>query len=223
MTYTLRLMEMTVKKKSGPVPKNICGQRYERLVAEIYVGAGKWSCLCDCGNLTRVDGADLRRGKVRSCGCLQLEVARTGDCRRTHGMAGTPEYRTWTSMIRRCTDSSAEGYHRYGGRGITVCERWLSSVEKFVEDMGPRPPGTTIDRKNVDGNYEPNNCRWATDIEQANNTSTVILVTANGKTQSLGAWGRELGVSDKAIRYRLKKGMTHHDAINTPFRAHKRW
>jgi hypothetical protein len=127
-------------------------------------------------------------------------------------------------MIRRCSDPSAAGYHRYGGRGIDVCDRWRGSVEDFVADMGPRPPGTTLDRfPDPDGNYEPGNCRWATRTEQAANTCTAVLVTANGKTQTMDAWARELGIAAKTIAYRLKKGMSHHDAINTPFRAHTCW
>lgn len=215
------MLASLLNKKTGPRPKDISGMRFERLVALKYVELGKWLCECDCGNTTVAVGSDLRRGRIRSCGCLQLEVARTGDCRRTHGGAGSPEYNSWHSMIRRCTDPTTLGYHRYGGRGISVCERWASSFTHFLEDMGFRPTGTTLDRKDVNGNYEPSNCRWATHQEQAENTSRVILVTANGKTQSLGAWARDLGVSDKAIRYRLKIGMSHHNAINKPFRKHK--
>lgn len=217
-------MEIGVKRRSGPPPKNIEGERFDRLIAERYAGKGKWACLCDCGNTSVVDGADLRRGKVRSCGCLQLEIAKTGDCRRTHGHTDTPEYRSWSAMIRRCADPNARGYHRYGGRGIKVCERWVNSVEDFVADMGPRPPGTSIDRwPDADGDYEPGNCRWATAQEQAANMSTTVLITANGKSQPIEAWARELGVSSQALRYRLKCGMSHDAVVNTPFRAHKRW
>jgi len=212
-----------MKAKTGPAPKDITGMRFDRLIAREYVGLGKWRCVCDCGNICNAHGSDMRRGKIRSCGCLNQEVAKTGDRRRTHGMAGTPEYRSWTGMINRCTNPSARGYHRYGGRGIEVCERWINSFEAFYEDMGPRPVGTSIDRIDFNGNYEPENCRWA-DIETQNsNTSTTVLITAKSETKSLGAWARELGVSTVAIRYRLKKGMSHEDAITKPFRKHVRW
>lgn len=216
-------MDMLSKKKSGPQPKDMTGQRFGRLVALAYAGSEKWSCRCDCGAEHVTAGADLRRGKAQSCGCLQIEVAKTGDCRRTHGMADSPEYRSWTAMVRRCTDSSAAGYHRYGGRGITVCDRWIDSFEAFYADMGPRPRGTTLDRRENDGNYEPGNCRWATRQEQAGNMSTTVLITANGRTQPMEVWARELGCANKTLAYRLKKGMTHEEAINTPIRPHKVW
>jgi hypothetical protein len=198
------------------------GERFDRLICTGYQGGGQWCYVCDCGTVGQANGADIRRGKVRSCGCLQLEVAKSGDCRRTHGGAGTPEYRTWTSMLRRCSDPSAFGYHRYGGRGIRVCERW-QFFENFLADMGPRPKGRTIDRRDVNGDYEPGNCRWATPLEQGQNTSSVVLSSANGKTQCLEAWARELGVSTAAIRYRLKRGMSHEDVINMPYRKHIKW
>jgi hypothetical protein len=211
-----------MKNTPGPKPKNIQGVRFDRLLVSEYLSGGKWRCICDCGTPSVAHGADLRRGKVRSCGCLQVEAAKKG-ARRTHGAAHTPEYRSWVSMIRRCTDSSCSYYHRYGGRGITVCEQWLLSFETFLRDMGSRPKGTTIDRKENNGNYEPDNCRWATPAEQAANTSTAVLVTANGKTQPKEAWARELGVSSQAIGYRLKQGLSHEEAINKPFRSHRMW
>ncbi|MDT4831294.1 hypothetical protein FQZ97_648020 [compost metagenome] len=129
-------------------------------------------------------------------------------------------------MVERCTDPKAAGYHRYGGRGITVCDRWLESFENFLADMGPRPRGTTLDRRENDGNYEPGNCRWATKLEQAANTSTARLITANGKTLPMEAWARELGVSAKGIAYRLRMGWADEQIINTPFirrAARKEW
>lgn len=126
-------------------------------------------------------------------------------------------------MVRRCTDPDTVGYHRYGGRGITVCERWRNSFEAFLEDMGPRPVGTTLDREQVNDGYHPDNCRWADSATQAANTTVAVIVTANGKSQPVGVWARDLSVSSRAIFHRLSKGMSHHDAINTPFRKHTRW
>ena len=207
---------------AGPKPNDITGQTFERLTAIEYIKAGKWRCRCVCGEIKTINGGDLKRGKVRSCGCLATEYQKSGDGRRTHGMALSPEYRSCSGMIMRCTQPKTNGYYRYGGRGIKVCERWLNSFENFYEDMGSRPLGTSIDRINNDGNYELGNCRWTDDFTQAANTSTAVLVTANGKTMPVDAWARELGVSGQAIRYRLSKGLSHYQAINTPFRKHVR-
>jgi len=207
------------KNKRGPKPLDIKGLRFGRLIAFEYADNGKWHCSCDCGCNSIAHGSDLRRGRVKSCGCLLLEGNRAN---LKHGYSATSEYRSWVSMLRRCSDPGCMGYHRYGGRGVKVCERW-QKFENFYADMGDRPSGTSLDRIDFDGNYEPSNCRWATRLEQSTNTSRTIIIVANGKQQSLCAWARELGVSAKGIRYRLKRGMSHEDAINKPFRKHQVW
>lgn len=103
-------------------------------------------------------------------------------------------------MLRRCYDTSYKDYHRYGGRGTTVCDRWRNSVSDFVVDMGPRPgPGFSLDRENNDGNYEPGNCRWATVDQQVNNRSCTKWITARGKRMTEAQWSRELGVRNYAV------------------------
>ena len=152
-------------------PIDLTGQRIGRLVVRHISGRrnGKrlWLCQCDCGAMAIVQAGYLRQGDTKSCGCLQRELSAAR--LRTHSDIFSPEYRVWRAMKSRCFNQRAPAWKNYGGRGITVCERWLK-YEHFRADMGPRPAGTSIDRINNDGNYEPGNCRWATRAQQNNNT-----------------------------------------------------
>lgn len=153
-------------------PLELNGRRFGRLVAIQFSHSAKrqryWQCECDCGGSVTVRAADLSRGNTQSCGCLQSE--RTAEHNLKHGLSKLPEYSVWSMMIQRCENPNVRNFHRYGGRGIKVCSRWKNSFEEFYSDMGPRPfPKAQIDRENNNGNYEPNNCRWATQAENLAN------------------------------------------------------
>ena len=130
------------------------------------LGRVVWTCVCECGNSRKVIGTNLFRGLSKSCGCYQKEAVR----RHGHSTQRSPEYLSWAAMKSRCLNSNRKEYPYYGGRGITVCDRWQESFENFLQDMGKRPSKThSLDRIDNSGNYDPSNCRWATKSEQIAN------------------------------------------------------
>lgn len=162
-------------------------------------------CKCDCGTERIAFVDNLRAGYTTSCGCHRL--ARATASLVTHGMSDVPEYTVWQGMHQRCKPlSKRDDAKRYGGRGIVVCERW-NDFAAFYADMGPRPsPHHSIDRRNTNGNYEKDNCRWATPDEQANNRRTSHLITYRGETLSIAQWARRLQVPYGRLKQRVQRG-----------------
>jgi hypothetical protein len=142
-----------------------------------------------------------------------------------HGMSESPEYRAWVNARRRCYDRSYEGYHRYGGRGIIVCKRWLGSngFKNFFIDMGLRPSSKhSLERKNNNKNYSPKNCVWATAKEQGRNRCNNVTLTVRGESKTMSAWAEEKGLPRTLISLRLSRGKSHEEAVLTPTRVYLR-
>lgn len=187
---------------------NLVGKRYGRLTVLSYIKNDRWNhriyeCRCDCGNVVNVLSRSLSSGATNSCGCLHQDLLIARNTK--HGEAKTSkEYWAWHSLKKRCRDKNQRYFNNYGGRGITVCDRWLNSFENFLADMGRAPsPKHSIERKDNNGNYEPSNCHWATRIEQANNTRRNLMIEYNSKIQSLPNWCRELNLKYGNIRSRI--------------------
>jgi hypothetical protein len=176
-----------------------------------------WECICECGNKRTNVGYRLRNGIVLSCGCLQKEIASKKFKKHGHSLTGatqSKEYKTWLDMRARCEKPTKKHYKNYGGRGISVCERW-GKFENFLSDMGMKPsPFHTLDRINSDGNYEPSNCRWATRKEQNRNTRTNHMITYNGKTKSMAEWAELLQMNYNKLRSRIQRGWDIEKAFN---------
>lgn len=201
--------------------KDMTGMRFERLVVVSKAdsdrnGNAKWNCQCDCGNTTVSHGFSLRNGASKSCGCLTTEqlVERNS----THGLSDTPEYPVWAGMLQRCNNSNNFKYHIYGGRGISVCERW-HHFDAFYADMGPRPsPDHSIERLDRNGNYCPENCIWATVQEQNNNKSNNHYVEYSGRTMTITQAITEAGnrVDLATARGRLTRGWSVENTVEIP-------
>lgn len=199
---------------------NRVGQRFGRLVvverAESALRPNgkkrtQWLCRCDCGNTKTVLAENLLKRQVKSCGCLNAE--RAANLNRTHGLCGTPEYITWAAIKQRCFDQGNAAFRLYGARGISMCSRWFygeggkTGPECFLADMGPKPsPRHSIDRIDVNGDYEPNNCRWATHKDQANNCRTNVRVSYNGQMMGTRELSKLSGIPADVIGARLRYG-----------------
>ncbi len=191
----------------------------------------RWIARCECGTVKEFAGAQFYNSNTRSCGCLKREMTVARNIAgTTHGQshslgirAPSPTYRTWMMMIQRCCNPKHQAFARYGGRGITVCDRWRESFEAFEADVGTRPNGLTLDRVDNSKGYEPGNCRWATRMEQNRNTRSNRMLTLDGETLCLIAWAERYSIEATTISERIKLGWSVRDAITRPKRVmHRR-
>lgn len=162
-----------------------------------------WLCECDCGTKKEISGEALRDGRVITCGCGVKE--RIAKLNYSHGMSNIREYKSWQHIKYRCLNKNAAKYPDYGGRGITICERWINSFENFYSDMGKAPDKHTIDRIDVNGNYEPTNCRWASNTTQTNNQRKTIRIDFHGEQLTMSEIARKINMPYKYFWKLYKK------------------
>lgn len=172
-----------------------------------------WLCRCDCGTVSEVEGNSLRRNLTSSCGCFQKET------KTTHGQYKSPTYNSWDNMIGRCYRVTHPDYCNYGGRGIMVCDRWRQSYQNFIQDMGERPADMTLDRKNVNGHYEPSNCKWSTNQEQQNNKQNSLRIPYQGRMLTFQEYSEITGIPVTTLRNRKHQGVSLDSLHLTPKQA----
>ena len=199
---------------------DLTGKRFGRLIAAHPVedrGKGRvtWLCKCDCGNDAVILNYNLLNGHTLSCGCLQRERAK--EHATNHGLSGTRLHRTWAHMKERCTNPNVRNYCDYGGRGITICDEWLT-FEPFAEWAlaNGYTNDLTIERIDNSKGYSPSNCRWATPFEQASNKRSNHLFTFNGKTDTITNWARYFCIDPMLVFCRLNRGWSEYDALTLP-------
>lgn len=217
---------------------DLTGQRFGRLTVIKEVGRSKnrnilWLCLCSCGNKKIVNSSYLITKRTKSCGCLNIEKIKLRSIKneyaKTHGYYKTRTYSSWDHMIQRCTNKNNKFYKNYGGRGITVCKRWLNKKTGFInflKDMGECPQGLTLDR--IDNNklingYSPENCRWATRKQQQRNKRDNKFYCYKNKKQLLIDWAKKTNIDENTLYARIHKyGWTIEKALTTPVKNYRR-
>jgi len=196
--------------------KDLTGKRFGNLVVTGFNGIRKnslyyWNCKCDCGNTSIVQTGHLNNGNIKSCGCLRIKKITT------HNESRTKLYHVWQNMKDRCFNAKSQLFILYGKRGITVCKEWLENYETFKAwaISNGYKEGLSIDRINVNGNYEPSNCRWADSKTQNNNLRSNHTLTYNGETKTLTQWAEFFGLKPVTLSRRIKKGWTVEKALTT--------
>lgn len=223
----------TVKLFSNYV-KDLTGKKFGRLTVVGFSHLTKWrdacwTCRCSCGKTTAVRGCHLRAGNTGSCGCWQHETRiknghEYGYFKHGHtaGRTESAEYKCWSSMKNRCYNKNDRRYKDYGGRGITICKRWLNSFEDFYSDVGPRPgPGYSLDRISNNGNYCRSNIRWATRKQQQRNQRSNRLIEFQNERLCVAEWAERLGLTHSIILSRLNRGWSVEKTLTIPSRGPK--
>lgn len=190
--------------------RDITDMRLNYLTAVSYAGSdgrkSLWLIRCDCGKEFVMPASEFLKGKQKSCGCLRRKLI--GDAQAKHRLSGHPIYHVWRSMKQRCLSPTAQAWKNYGGRGIRVCDRWLTSFENFWEDMHPGyRPGLSLDRIDVNGDYCPENCRWVTDKEQARNRRNTMFVETPAGRMPLTEASEKSGIGASTLQYRVDHGV----------------
>jgi len=191
-------------------PINEVGHKYERLTVFEFAGCSKdrksmWKCQCECGNIVTVTGKDLRSGHTKSCGCYKNE--RVAKLNYRHGMTKTRIYKIWVDMISRCKCETDYHFQWYGARGIKVCDEWHDFIPFYLwSEKTGYTNKLTIDRKDVNGNYGPDNCKWSTMKEQANNRTNNVYFEWFGQKHSLSEWSEILGIRMSILSWRIYVG-----------------
>lgn len=204
----------------GRIRVRLEGAKFGRL--EVLHQEGKfWVCVCECGGLSLTETTRLTQGSTRSCGCLRDEMLVAMAWKHGASVRMTPEYVSWLSMRNRCLNDKSKHYSRYGGRGISICARW-AEFRNFYEDMGSKPPGLTLDRRDNRKGYSKSNCRWASREEQSNNRECSVLRRLWGEEKSLAQWARDERclVNYGALRKRVYHGWPLEQAMTW---TAKRW
>lgn len=201
-------------------------KRFGRLLVISRHGSDKrnnatWLCQCDCGNTSIVSTAGLNKGHTNSCGCIHRE--RMANLTKTHGQSHSKAWNSWMKAKDRCFNSKHIAFHKYGGAGISMCDRWKNSFESFYADMGDPPTSThSLDRIDNSKGYEPENCRWASKKQQSDNSSWPRLITFRGETKNLSEWSKSLGMDINSVRTRIKiLGWSVERALTEPPRKTK--
>lgn len=193
--------------------KDLTNMEINNLKVISFIGTNKkhravWKCLCNCGNEFTAVGSEIIRGKVKSCGCLNKSI---------NGLYKSRIYRIHHSMMSRCYVQNIESYKYYGKRGIKVCDEWHDFMNFYNWSINNGySDDLTIDRINVNGNYEPSNCRWVTRKEQANNTSSNVYIYYNGETKTLSQWAEKVGIDRRTLYKRFSMGWNIEKALTTP-------
>lgn len=190
--------------------KVIIGKKYGMLTPLRVVGRDKqglllYECLCDCGNIKNIGSRYLTEGKTVSCGCKRARSLRMGN---------SPTYKSWMSAKQRCYNTNNHNYPNYGGRGIKMCDKWVESFAAFFEDMGERPSlEHTLDRIDVNGDYEPSNCRWATRRTQSNNRRDNIYLDVKGEKLTVSEFSAKYNINRSNVAYELNRGLSATDIL----------